>query len=295
MLQNRVCPRSLRGRCHEHLVRRTSLVREDSTRRSTGRTTGRLFSGLSNNNNPTRESQQRKCHCCISSPATAPVNLQSMQSSILSSSWNSRRRKNVSAIFSDGRLTSYRSFSGGDNPDDNKKHDRELSTDDEVQHFVCPDDLKLAVEAARSEAEKSSSLSTAPSEDDGDGSPTTTDLPGAQTGGKKLAIVFTCTVCNTRSAKQFSEQAYTNGVVMVRCPGCQNLHLIADRLGMFEDKGEDGTGWDVQKAMSKMGENVKAVTNDNVLELTMEDMLGSKLDEVVSDQQQNTESPQTMK
>eukprot|EP00521_Asterionellopsis_glacialis_P007976 CAMPEP_0195282308 /NCGR_PEP_ID=MMETSP0707-20130614/1236_1 /TAXON_ID=33640 /ORGANISM="Asterionellopsis glacialis, Strain CCMP134" /LENGTH=218 /DNA_ID=CAMNT_0040341265 /DNA_START=249 /DNA_END=905 /DNA_ORIENTATION=- len=218
-----------------------------------------------------------------------------MQSSILSSSWNSRRRKNVSAIFSDGRLTSYRSFSGGDNPDDNKKHDRELSTDDEVQHFVCPDDLKLAVEAARSEAEKSSSLSTAPSEDDGDGSPTTTDLPGAQTGGKKLAIVFTCTVCNTRSAKQFSEQAYTNGVVMVRCPGCQNLHLIADRLGMFEDKGEDGTGWDVQKAMSKMGENVKAVTNDNVLELTMEDMLGSKLDEVVSDQQQNTESPQTMK
>lgn len=97
-----------------------------------------------------------------------------------------------------------------------------------------------------------------------------------------MAIVFTCTVCETRSAKQFTEHAYRNGVVLVRCPGCENLHLIADRLGYFEDKGEGG--WDIEKAMAKMGENVKAFTNDNVLELTLEDVIGKdKMEQVLTE------------
>lgn len=100
-------------------------------------------------------------------------------------------------------------------------------------------------------------------------------IPGAQTGGKKLAIVFTCTVCDTRSAKQFTENAYQNGVVIVTCPGCQNRHLIADNLGYFQDS-EDKDGWNIEKAIENMGENenVKLVTNDNVLEVSVEDLFG---------------------
>ena len=104
-----------------------------------------------------------------------------------------------------------------------------------------------------------------------------TDVPGASTGkGRTLAIIYTCKVCNTRSAKKFTERAYRHGVVLVRCPGCENLHLIADRLGMFEDKGEDGKGWDVEKALAEAGGRVLAVTRDNVLELTLDDVLGKK-------------------
>lgn len=51
--------------------------------------------------------------------------------------------------------------------------------------------------------------------------------------------------------------------------------MIADRLGMFEDRGVDGKGWDVEKALANAGENVKAVSHDNVLELTVDDIMGS--------------------
>lgn len=107
-----------------------------------------------------------------------------------------------------------------------------------------------------------------------------TSIPGAQKGGRKLAIVFTCNVCETRSVKQFTENAYNNGVVIVQCPGCQNRHLIADNLGFFED--EEG-GWNIEKALSKMGENVKMVNNDNVMELSVEDLYGvEKIEEATT-------------
>ncbi|KAH9292934.1 hypothetical protein KI387_041882, partial [Taxus chinensis] len=48
-----------------------------------------------------------------------------------------------------------------------------------------------------------------------------------------LAMVYTCRVCETRSVKTMSRESYEKGIVIVRCGGCNNLHLIADRLGWF--------------------------------------------------------------
>ena len=42
---------------------------------------------------------------------------------------------------------------------------------------------------------------------------------------------------DTKTVKRFSQQSFERGVVLARCPGCDNLHLIADRLGWFGKPG----------------------------------------------------------
>ena len=50
-------------------------------------------------------------------------------------------------------------------------------------------------------------------------------------------IIYTCKVCETRQSRSFTKNAYHTGVVIVRCEGCENLHLIADNLKWFEEEG----------------------------------------------------------
>lgn len=49
-----------------------------------------------------------------------------------------------------------------------------------------------------------------------------------------------------------TKKAYHEGVVLVRCPGCRNLHLVADRLGYFEDESVD-----IEKILEAKGERVR--------------------------------------
>ncbi|XP_010253929.1 PREDICTED: uncharacterized protein LOC104595063 [Nelumbo nucifera] len=84
-----------------------------------------------------------------------------------------------------------------------------------------------------------------------------------------LAMIFTCKVCETRSIKTVCRESYEKGVVVVRCGGCNNLHLIADRLGWF---GEPGS---VEDLLAARGEEVKKGCIDT-LNLTLEDLAGTK-------------------
>ncbi|XP_066332914.1 uncharacterized protein [Miscanthus floridulus] len=85
-----------------------------------------------------------------------------------------------------------------------------------------------------------------------------------------LAMIFTCKVCETRSMKMASKDSYQNGVVVVRCGGCNNLHLIADRLGWF---GEPGS---IEDFLATQGEEVKKGSTDT-LNFTLDDLAGSQV------------------
>ena len=54
--------------------------------------------------------------------------------------------------------------------------------------------------------------------------------------GEVYVLMSTCGKCNTKSLRSFTKNAYHNGVVLLRCEGCDNVHLVADNLGWFDDK-----------------------------------------------------------
>lgn len=82
-----------------------------------------------------------------------------------------------------------------------------------------------------------------------------------------LAMLFTCKVCETRSAKTMSRATYETGIVLVRCPKCRNLHLIADRLGWF---GEPGS---VEDFLEQQGVAVRKGVEETY-EFSVEDLKG---------------------
>lgn len=76
----------------------------------------------------------------------------------------------------------------------------------------------------------------------------------------RMLIGFTCRVCDQRTHRTISRQAYLHGVVLVECPGCKNRHLISDRLGWFEQRGDSP---DVEGLMKERGEAIRDVWKED--------------------------------
>nr|XP_040564377.1 DNL-type zinc finger protein-like [Lepeophtheirus salmonis] len=74
----------------------------------------------------------------------------------------------------------------------------------------------------------------------------------------KLQLSYTCKVCSTRNNKTISKQAYTKGVVIVKCEGCSNNHLIADNLGWWNELSTRGIR-NIEDIMREKGESVRKV------------------------------------
>jgi hypothetical protein len=88
-----------------------------------------------------------------------------------------------------------------------------------------------------------------------------------------MIMMYTCKVCETRSARQISKQGYYHGSVIVRCPGCKGLHMISDHLGWFDQGVKD-----VEEVLRERGEAVRRGTisqgpDGNVVEMTAEDLV----------------------
>eukprot|EP00550_Attheya_septentrionalis_P008834 CAMPEP_0198297412 /NCGR_PEP_ID=MMETSP1449-20131203/36800_1 /TAXON_ID=420275 /ORGANISM="Attheya septentrionalis, Strain CCMP2084" /LENGTH=186 /DNA_ID=CAMNT_0043998331 /DNA_START=295 /DNA_END=855 /DNA_ORIENTATION=- len=54
---------------------------------------------------------------------------------------------------------------------------------------------------------------------------------------KKFELQYTCKVCDTRNSNRVSRIAYTKGVVICECKGCETKHMIADHLGWTDYQG----------------------------------------------------------
>ena len=67
-----------------------------------------------------------------------------------------------------------------------------------------------------------------------------------------LQMLYTCNQCDTKNAAKFSASSYETGSIVVRCEGCQSLHLLVDHLKFFDAMET----FDVETLMAERGRRV---------------------------------------
>ncbi|CAD8058096.1 unnamed protein product [Paramecium sonneborni] len=91
-------------------------------------------------------------------------------------------------------------------------------------------------------------------------------IPGTYQGGNGVyVIMFKCGPCGNKMARTFTKDAYHKGVVLIRCDQCDNIHLIADNLGWFQDEK-----WNVEIHAQEQGQQLNKIIDPQVSKLVNE-------------------------
>ncbi|KAL4929348.1 DNL-type zinc finger protein [Aspergillus undulatus] len=84
-------------------------------------------------------------------------------------------------------------------------------------------------------------------------------------------LTFTCKPCGSRSTHRVSKHGYHRGTVLIRCPGCENRHVISDNLKIFfeqsktlddllEERGQSITTGELRGDLEFWGDGTMNVT-----------------------------------
>eukprot|EP00008_Paramoeba_atlantica_P014555 CAMPEP_0201496786 /NCGR_PEP_ID=MMETSP0151_2-20130828/61659_1 /ASSEMBLY_ACC=CAM_ASM_000257 /TAXON_ID=200890 /ORGANISM="Paramoeba atlantica, Strain 621/1 / CCAP 1560/9" /LENGTH=137 /DNA_ID=CAMNT_0047886873 /DNA_START=129 /DNA_END=542 /DNA_ORIENTATION=- len=84
----------------------------------------------------------------------------------------------------------------------------------------------------------------------------------------KMMASFVCNVCQTRNSHSFAKSSYEKGVVLARCPGCQNLHLVADNLGWFSKQKKN-----LETMLKERGEDYLKFNDEGTFEAALNDKI----------------------
>lgn len=66
----------------------------------------------------------------------------------------------------------------------------------------------------------------------------------------------------------FTKKSYHQGIVLIRCEGCEGVHLIADNLGWFEDSSIN-----IEEIIKSKGEEYKKLNVEGLFQLSTKDAL----------------------
>jgi protein import protein ZIM17 len=64
----------------------------------------------------------------------------------------------------------------------------------------------------------------------------------------------------------FTKRSYHHGIVLIRCEGCEGIHLIADNLGWFDD-----TSINVEDIITRKGEEYRKLSVEGLFSLSDSD------------------------
>lgn len=88
------------------------------------------------------------------------------------------------------------------------------------------------------------------------------EIKGAKKGDSaRMIISFECSKCNTRNTKMCTKRAYEKGLVVIRCDGCDALHLIADNLGWFDKDKKTN----IEEILKERGETATKLSLEDLL------------------------------